>query len=352
MIPLRRNELQEIGKIKIGGLGEERTSKNKKKYRMPTKLDHFIVTRNDRDQSGNLVIDEDVMSQLEPNPKEIDVNFLFPDIAGNWDSYYAFYSGRGGKVFCRSDDTTKASRVNTTQDEKGKQVISHGRNSIPCPAQLCPFFGKDDQGNPNGCKPHGSLSVILPQSKTIGGVYKLRTTSWNTINNIQSQLMFFHELTRGMLNSLTYTLKIFPKEVKYNQGGVVKTSKAQVVGLFYSGDIKELYEDARTYSLDVLKGKRKLISIASDVKRIGEYNDDPEMVEEFHPEKVVNDMPEVPGEDSPEEDIQEKSEKDIEEMDVKEMKDAGLLKKGNEISKSTKTDKVENGSGEGDLFPY
>ena len=57
--------LPEHGKIKAGTKGEEVVSSQGNKFRLPKKLDHFIITTTERDQDGNLVLDTDLMDKLK-----------------------------------------------------------------------------------------------------------------------------------------------------------------------------------------------------------------------------------------------------------------------------------------------
>ena len=54
----------EVGKIKVGGKGETRKSKEGKDYQLPVKYDHFVVTTTEKGKDGNFVIDSEIMSKL------------------------------------------------------------------------------------------------------------------------------------------------------------------------------------------------------------------------------------------------------------------------------------------------
>ena len=52
---MRNLRLAPIGKIKIGRKGEERTSGGGGKYRLPEKLDHFLITTRARGADDNFM---------------------------------------------------------------------------------------------------------------------------------------------------------------------------------------------------------------------------------------------------------------------------------------------------------
>src|SRR5687768_3771278 len=56
--------LCELGKIKIGGLGEARQKQGGGTWRLPRKDDHFTITTLYRDARGDLLPDKELMDQL------------------------------------------------------------------------------------------------------------------------------------------------------------------------------------------------------------------------------------------------------------------------------------------------
>ena len=57
--------LIEFGKLKIGRKSAvEKTSSKGTKYRVPEKLDHFLITGMDRDENGDLRVDDQLMASL------------------------------------------------------------------------------------------------------------------------------------------------------------------------------------------------------------------------------------------------------------------------------------------------
>lgn len=286
MLPVDMN-LMEVGKIKIGKKGAERTTKTGANFRLPEKIDHFIITSNSRNDNGDLIIDQSIMKTLGPEPKEIPIYFLFNSIEENWKTWNGFYSG-DGKCFCISQDAQTASRANVEEtDINGKMIrrVMDTRNTIKCPGKDCEFQKKNEK-NVQWCKPHGKLMVILPMAEQVGGVYVFRTTSWNTIANITSQLVYFQQITHNHIAGLPFIMRIFPKSVKYSDAGVMKSANIFEVGIFYKGNIKTLLSDAEKYTRAILSGENKLLELQSSIKPVQGIDEDTEIIQEFNPDIV------------------------------------------------------------------
>jgi len=287
--------LQEVGKIKIGRKSAAKTSTNAgKTFRLPQKLDHFIVVKNVKNDD-DFVIDDSVMSKVGNSPRSLEVILLSDKIEDSWQSERAYYTGSGA-LFCRSDDGETASRAKTEKrkiDGKDVTVVTEERFSMPCAGNNCPHAIPDKDGIIR-CKPHGRLFVALPQSNQLGGVYVFRTTSWNTIVNIQSQLEFIHSMTHGVLAGLKLSLKISPKSVKYKgKGGIAQSTTIFEVGLFFEGNMEDLYKIASSKAGAFLEGRKRLAEIQIANKEIGDMRLPPseavKMVQEFNPEVAKED---------------------------------------------------------------
>jgi hypothetical protein len=63
----------------------------------------------------------------------------------------------------------------------------------------------------------------------MGGYHVLRTTSWETTNNLQSALTDWYERF-GSLRHLPVKLVIYPARVSYQDGSQTKTSQAASSG--------------------------------------------------------------------------------------------------------------------------
>jgi hypothetical protein len=192
--------LAEVGKIKIGMLGKEVEAKqSKKKFRLPIKLDHFLVTTTDKGPDGNFMPDKSVMKKLGDTPTEIPIRLLFDDIDMNFFTSYQYYHGR--KCVCRGDGET-AKRVH--KQGTPKEEI----RDIQCNFETCEFAKKSK------CKVSGILSCSLPDSEYLGGVYRFRTHGWNSVSGILAALQFFKDNTNGVLQGLPLKLKFLKKNTE------------------------------------------------------------------------------------------------------------------------------------------
>lgn len=199
MIKIPTPRLAEVGKIKIGMKGKEKTSQGGNKWRQPVKLDHFLVTTTDKGPDGNFIHDTHVMEALGASPTEIPIRLLFDDIDMNFFTSYQYYHGR--KCLCRGDGET-AERVH--QAGKPKENIK----TIACDFEKCEFAKKGK------CKVSGILSCSLPDSEYLGGVYRFRTHGWNSVSGILAALQFFQSNTNGVLQGLPLKLKFMKKSTE------------------------------------------------------------------------------------------------------------------------------------------
>jgi hypothetical protein len=213
--------LTELGKIKIGMKGEVRKAKSGNDYQLPQKLDHFIVTGLERDESGNFTRDEAIHKIIGDKPKRIPITLLFDDIYLNFQSRYACYQGT--TLFCTGD---------------GEQANRKGQNEpIQCP---CERSEPEYTPTKDRCKMNGVLSVIIRGTDTIGGVWKFRTTSFNTIQGITSSLYLIKRITGGPLSGLDLDLVIAPKTANAPDGS---SQKIFVVGIEYTGGMEQLRDE-------------------------------------------------------------------------------------------------------------
>jgi len=270
-------KLAEIGKIKIGGVGEKRKAASGRDYRLPIKFGHFVITKTEKDQHGNFIINKEIMEKLGPKPMEIKIELLYDNLELNFLSRFNYYHGH--KCFCKGNGEV-AERLTATGKKiivKKKQVNEYKYKEIVCPAGECEFLIN------NNCKPSGLLSVILPQANNIGGVFKFRTTSWNSISNIQSALAFIKTQTGGKLAGIPLKLQLMKKAT--NEHGNV-----DVCNIVFDGDsdqLKKAVIDETTrrenFKIDILK-------LEDSAKKIGitDDNDDPiDVEEEFYPDETI-----------------------------------------------------------------
>ncbi len=220
--------LAEKGAIKIGGKGEERIGKNEKPYRLPVKYDHFKVLTKIRDEHGDFIVDP-VMEKwgfkdgkkevdgemVEAGPKELHISLLYDDPTLNFFTSYRQY--KGGKCLCSGDGEVAT-------NAKGEQ--------IECHPNACPIFKSKK------CKPNGILSVVLRDAPGLGGVYKFRTTSFNSIRSILSSLFFLKTLTFGTLANIPLKMTLTPKTVNPIDSPTAQT--IYVVNIEFEGTTEDL----------------------------------------------------------------------------------------------------------------
>lgn len=221
--------LVEIGKVKIGGKNPNKTyiGKDQMEHRAPVKYDHFVVTDLDKDQKDNFIPNAEIMKELGSKPKALEILLLSDDIDKNFLTSYQFY--RGQKCVCRGDGETASRRFELDKDQKPLPEPEY--KIVPCDTEKCPFFLSKK------CKPSGMLSFMLPQTKKVGGVYKFRTHSWNSIVNILSSLEAIKIISGGVLYGIPLLMELIEKNTEDH-------GKVKVVNIVYNGDIPKLQLEA------------------------------------------------------------------------------------------------------------
>ena len=252
--------LAEVGKIKIGTKGSERTSKKGGKYRIPTKLEYFSITTLERGKDDILIPDVQVMEKLGSEPKQLDIMLLYDDVDLNFQTCFAYYSGK--KCVCRGDG------------KLAERTLKDGAiESVDCNPKICPYYAK------NTCKISGILSCVLPSANQVGGVYKFRTHGYNSVSNILSGLKFLFGLTNGVLASVKLKLTLSPKTVDIPTGG---TSIIYAANVIYEGTIESLLNHALKIAEHRIKNKINMEALEYNAKKsiLLKDNDSPADVEE------------------------------------------------------------------------
>jgi Recombination directionality factor-like len=273
--------LPERGKIKIGGLGDERTSQAGTKYRLPVKYQHFVVTTMERDRhSGNFVRDEAMHNRLGEAPTTIPVRLLYDDPTLNFPTRYACYEGR--TLWCSGDGRT-AQRVG----ERGHHL------EVAC---TCPLADPAIKRAPTEkrCKMNGLLSVLLEGASGLGGVWKFRTTSYNSIVELLSTMSFIRQITGGPLANIPLLLTVRGRQaVNPVDGSAVQI---YVVGLEFAGDVEQLQQIGHQIALNRATTHLSIEHIEEEARRTlmlaGPSNtplpgDDDKVVDEFYPEQAA-----------------------------------------------------------------
>lgn len=219
--------LAEHGKIKLGRLGDKRQKKDGSGfYQMPTRLDHFLITTTERDNTGNFIPNSRLMEQIAERVGErpdhltkIPVILLYDEIDQN---FYTSYNSYQGKTrICTGDGQTAT-------------VLATGEQ-IPCP---CPKLDREYKG-PTPCKPYGRLSVIIQDMNIVGSVWVFRTTGWNSVQDLLGSLALIKKIT-GRLSGIKLMLKVMPKTVQIKRGATT----VYTVSLIYEGSVAALVEES------------------------------------------------------------------------------------------------------------
>jgi len=264
--------LAEVGKIKLGGLGEERTSKSGKKYRLPVKYDHFVITTTERDKStGQFITDIELMKKMSDDlkPKEIPIRLVFDDIDMNFYTTFASYQGK--KCFCKGDG------------EKAEREGKQGK----CDPETCKLFQPDKDGKTK-CKVSGILSCMISCNPEFGGVYRFRTHSWNSVSNILASLQFISDETNGILKGIPLKLKMLKKTTE-EHGDVnivtivldgIEMEEMRMSALAEWSSRKQLGIEMKQIETKALNaGFLVSVDLPEDIQ------------DEYYPETVINDDP-------------------------------------------------------------
>jgi hypothetical protein len=275
-------QLAERGKIKIGEKGEMKTSQGGKQFAQPRKLDHFLITTMQRDAAGRLIPDTALMARLKPEGgkiTEIPVRLLYDDPDLNFQTRYACY--RGNRCWCSGDGET-AQRL---AGDNGKY------QEVPCPCERQdPFYTGQDR-----CKILGTLQVLIEGTDRIGGVWKFRTTSWNTVNAILSSMALIKAITGGPLAGIPLHLVLSPKTVTVPTTG--QNMVVYVVSLEYRGTEESLAELGYQIARRRIEHQVKMEQIEAEARRLllppqaEPPEEQEEVAQEFYPEAAAAEEP-------------------------------------------------------------
>lgn len=273
MIKGIRPQLAEGGKIKIGGLGEERSKTGGGTWRLPVKLDHFRITKTNRDENGDFEIDEPLMAMLAPESdgkiRAIPIVLHSDEIDEVFPTAYAMYAGK--RLACRGDGSTATRWEMRDGKRTGEQ------NEVDC---TCGYLGAKKTPM---CKPHGTLhcSIAVDGHAVAGAVHKWRTTSIISIERMIGSLLQIKQVC-GTLRGIPLWLQVKPIQVE--------------TGTVYCCHIELRESDIQALQLQAIKAVemrgalangdaaayRALIQApASDAETIEEQS---EIAQEFYPE--------------------------------------------------------------------
>jgi len=271
-------QLAERGKIKIGTKGEVKTSQGGKQFSPPQKLDHFVVTTLQRDAAGRLMPDTALMSRLNQNNgklTEIPVRLLYDDLELNFQARYACY--RGVRCWCTGDGET----AQRSAGDNGKY------QTVPCPCERRdPIYSGQDR-----CKILGTLQVLIEGTDRIGGIWKYRTTSWNSVNAILSSLTLIKAITGGPLAGIPLIMVLSPKTVTVPTTG--QAMVIYVVSLEYRGNEAQLEDLGYAIARKRIEHRVRMEQIEDQARRMlappqaESLEDQVETAAEFFPDAVT-----------------------------------------------------------------
>jgi len=262
--------LMERGKIKIGEKGEMIRSKQGNQFQPPQKLDHFRIVGMMRGPDDNFIRDEEIHQLYGDAPTELPVRLLYDDMLLNFVCRYSCFQGM--VAWCTGDGI------------RAKRVAGQGKYQMvecPCERQNPEYHGREK------CKINGALSVIIDGAESVGGVWKFRTTSYNSVVGILSSLTLIKSVTGGPLAGVPLMLRVTPKTVI--APGTNRVQTVYVVGLEYRGTFEKLREIGYTMALDRQKHQIRMEDIEKDARRLIAYDSDmmdEDVVPEFYPEQV------------------------------------------------------------------
>lgn len=266
-------QLAERGKIKIGGLGDERKKKDGSgTYMLPVKYDAFKITTIQRDAAGRFIEDKELMARIMEKQGvqkllEIPVKLLYDDLELNCQTRYSSYSGT--RCFC-SGDGEWAQRFgegmvqkwagDVLQEERKAGPNEYGTRPCPCERLESAFTGPGPK-----CKPLTTLQVLLEGVDRVGGVWKFRSTSWNTLQGILSSLALIKTITGGVLAGIPLVMILSPKTVSTPDG---KTMVAHIVSLEYRGSEEKLAEIGYEIALRRIERRVKMDTVEVEARKL------------------------------------------------------------------------------------
>ncbi len=190
---------------------------------------------------------------------------------------FACYKGR--QQWCTGDGEMA---IRVRADGGGRGEI-HGE--CPCERQNPDYKGNDK------CKMNGALSVIIDGVEVVGGVWKFRTTSYNSIMGILAGMALVKKIAGGPLAGILLKLRISPKTVISPTDN--KVQNVHVVSIEYDGSHESLQELGYQKALQQERHSQRMENIKQEVKMITATTTDivdEDVVDEFYPEQAINEF--------------------------------------------------------------
>ncbi len=231
---------QQLGRIKIGGLGAKKKGKDgKPDWQMPVKYDHFVVTTNVRGDDGNFERDEVIHEALGDKPMELSGLLMYPTVEENLHTEMCEYQGRG---------------------KKGKLISCDGETKTQVATGRTKDCTRKEDGTGCECKPYTRFHLQLSGAPAMG-YHFFRSTSWETTNNIQTALESIYAMF-GTCFHAPVRLKCYPSEDEH-EGGISTSTKIGLVLDMSMLQAAELIGQGSKY-LEIAGGRVK--QIAAEVR--------------------------------------------------------------------------------------
>jgi hypothetical protein len=277
--------IAELGKIKIGGKSKQtRQTRGGNTWRPPEKYDHFVVTGLSRDRNDQLERDKQLMDSLirdhgDPDGKlrQIPIYLLSDDIDEILLSRYVLYRGRKRVAYCDGETAT--------------WFFGRGETKLE-PPRTVPWEGEHKR---DGAKVHTTLNCVINSGAArFGGVYKFRTTSIITTQQLYGGLLHIQTLTGGVLNGIPMKLVVRPMQVTPDN----KPTTVQVCHIeIHGADIGEIQQKAlqmaehrAKYHHQVRAAQQQYAALLAAPGDNEDEEDQRHVAEEFHPQEEVVDV--------------------------------------------------------------
>jgi len=243
-----------------------------------------------RDAGDNYVPDFPLMEAIGKATRQdpaklrrIPIRLLYNDPDLNFATRYAAYSGR--TLFCSGDGG------------EAKRLQKNGEyDRIDCP---CERIEQGYAGPAPACKINGVLSVLIDGAGGVGGVWKFRTTSFNSVDGLMGSLLFMAGITGGQLANIPLDLVVNPKPARLPDG---KQQTIYVVGLDFTGSVDALREEGFRIAVASQQANLRIEHIETEARRLFEGaepdavfpdEDGDDIVAEFYPESEQGEAPPI-----------------------------------------------------------
>lgn len=277
-----------IGHVKIGRKGQEKTSGSGAKFRMPEKLDHFIITKRDKGKDDNFVVDEEMTKKLflkyGEKPREIDIRLLYDEVQFNFPHRLACYAMKDDLKKHFGVESRSKRCLCTGNGQEAQRLTPKGKETVECEPASCEIYnGKYKNVN---CRLLARLIFTLPEMDMVGGCYDFVTTSAETIRNIKGSLMYILTQTQGILAGVPLKLKMYAATDE-TETGQVKNWKVMVA---YEGteeqlisQVKQIASARASSAVDI----RKIQHAAQKAIEHIEKEEEGDIADEYYPPDIA-----------------------------------------------------------------